>query len=90
MLNQHKAIRNAGWIIGCRIIQSLLQLAVGMLTARYLGPENYGLISYGASIVAFALPIAQLGLSATLVQEYVENREMVGEIFGTGIGLNLV
>ena len=27
---------------------------VGMLCARYLGPSNYGLISYAASIAAFA------------------------------------
>lgn len=48
----NKTIQNAKWIIGCKIVQSLLQMVVGMLSARYLGPSNYGLINYAASIVA--------------------------------------
>ena len=52
-----KVFTNAKWIIICKIIQSVLQLLVGMLSARYLGPSNYGLINYAASITAFAMPI---------------------------------
>ena len=33
-------LHNAAWIIGCRVIQSVLQLVVGMLCARYLGPAT--------------------------------------------------
>ena len=58
---------NAGWIIGCKVIQSLLNLLIGLITARYLGPSNYGIISYVASVVAFAMPIMQLGLRHTIV-----------------------
>ena len=48
---------NAKWIIVCKIIQSLLQLVVGMLCARYLGPSNYGTINYAAGLVAFFAPL---------------------------------
>ena len=58
----------------------MIQLLIGMLSARYLGPSNYGLISYAASIVAFAVPVMQLGLHSTLVQEIVENPEKVKKI----------
>lgn len=85
-----KIIQNMNWIIGCKIAQSILQLIIGMLTARYLGPSNYGLISYAASITAFVLPIMQLGLRSTLVQEYVENSDREGEILGTGLVMNLI
>lgn len=86
----NKVLHNAKWIIGCKIAQSLIQFVVGMLSARYLGPANYGLINYAAAIVAFAVPLMQLGLRSTLVQEYVNNPEKEGEILGTGLVMNLV
>lgn len=87
---KNKTVQNAKWIIGCKIVQSLLQFVVGMLSARYLGPSNYGLISYAASVVAFAVPVMQLGLRSTLVQEFVGNPDREGEILGTSIVMNLV
>ena len=67
-----------------------MQLIIGMISARYLGPSNYGLINYAASIVAFALPLLKLGLDAVLVYELVESPEKEGEIMGTSLVLNLV
>ncbi len=81
---------NAKWIIICKLAQSVLQLVVGMLCARYLGPSNYGLINYAASIVAFVIPIMRLGFDATLVREFVESPEKEGEIVGTSLVLNVV
>jgi len=89
-MHNKKTVQNAKWIIGCKLFQSLLQLLVGMLSARYLGPSNYGLISYAASVVAFVVPVMQLGMRSTLVQEYVVSPEKEGKILGTSLVLNLV
>ncbi len=89
MIN-NKIFNNAKWIIGCRIVQSLIQLVVGMLSARYLGPSNYGLIHYASSLVAFAIPVMRLGLSSTLVQEYVERPEQEGAVLGTALAMNAI
>lgn len=80
-----RIITNAFWIIGCKIAQSLIGLVIGMMTARYLGPSNFGIINYAASMVAFVTPIMQLGLSNVMVQEIVNNPEQDGEILGTSI-----
>ena len=61
-----------------------------MLCARYLGPSNYGLINYAASIVAFAIPLMKLGFDATLVRELVNHPEKEGEIMGTSLVMNIV
>ena len=61
-----------------------------MFSARYLGPSNYGLITYAASITAFMLPIMQLGLRSTLVQELIEHPKKEGETLGTAITMNIV
>jgi len=82
--------RNASWIIGCKIVQSLMTFVIGMITARYLGPSNYGLVSYAASIAAFFLPIMKLGLDATLVQEIIDHPDDEGGVMGTSLVLNLL
>ena len=69
----NRVAKNAAWIIACKIVQSLITLVIGMLTARYLGPSNYGLITYASSLVAFALPIMQLGMANILVRELVDH-----------------
>ncbi len=61
-----------------------------MLCARFLGPSNYGLINYAASVVAFVMPIMKLGFDATLVHDFVENPDKEGEIIGTSLMMNLV
>ena len=61
-----------------------------MICARYLGPSNYGLINYAASVVAFVIPIMQLGLSKTLVQELIEYPEKEGEVLGTALIMNII
>ena len=85
----NKVAKNATWIIVCRVIQAVFALIINMLTARYLGPSNYGLITYAASLVAFVLPLMQLGFSNILVQEIVNKPEQEGKILGTSMLLSL-
>ncbi len=82
-------LSNAKWIISCKIAQSVIQLIIGMISARYLGPSNYGLINYAASIVSFFMPLMQLGLNAILVHELLESPEKEGEIMGTSLLINI-
>ena len=89
-MNFKLIFNNAKWIIVCKVLQSLLQLVIGMLCARYLGPSKYGLINYAASIFAFVLPITKLGFDSSLVNEYVRHPEKEGEIMGTSLVMNLV
>ena len=86
----NKVAKNATWIIACRIVQSVFALVINMLTARFLGPLNFGLITYAASLVAFVVPIMNLGLSNILVQEIVNNPDREGKTLGTSMFLSLL
>ena len=86
----NKVIKNASWIIGCKIIQAVINLVIGMITARYLGPSNYGIINYASSIITFVLPIAQLGFTKTIVKEFIERPDMEGKILGSALVFNLI
>ena len=85
----NRMIKNASWIIVCRIVQAVLALIISMITARYLGPSNYGLLNYAMSVVAFALPLMKLGLTSIIVQEFIKYPEREGETLGTSIVLSL-
>ena len=84
-LKGNKFFSNIIWDMGGKIFQMLLTLVVGMLTARYLGPTNYGIIGETASYVSFFSVICQLGFTSTAVKELMDNKEKEGEILGTTI-----
>lgn len=85
-----KETQNAGWLIGGRIIQMLLSLIIGILTARYLGPNNYGLISYGSAYVAFFTALCNLGLNAVIIKDFVDYPDEQGEAIGSALTMRLV
>lgn len=89
-LFNNKVVKNASWIIACRIVQSLIALVIGMLSARYLGPSNYGLLNYASSVVAFAVPLAQLGLRNILVEEIISHPEREGKTLGTSLVMGVI
>ena len=87
---ESKIVKNASWIIGCKIVQSVLNLLISMITARYLGPSNYGLINYAMSITAFFAPLMNLGVSDILVNEILSHPDREEETLGTGIGMTML
>ncbi len=83
----NKTVKNAGWLIGGKVIQMLINLVVALLTARYLGPSNYGLINYAAAYTAFFAAFCNLGLNSVLVKEFVDNPNQEGKIIGTSLAM---
>lgn len=86
-IRKSKVIANISWLVAGRIVQMLFSFFVGILTARYLGPENYGLINYGSVYTGLFTCICSLGLNSIVVKELIENNRQQGEILGTIIGL---
>ena len=87
---KNKEIKNAGWIIGERIVQMLLSFVVGILSARYLGPENYGSLNYTASFITFFSSIAMLGMEGVIIKKMIEHPEQEGSFLGGSIVLRLI
>ncbi len=83
----NRVVKNAGWLIFGKIAQMCINLFVGLLTARYLGPSNYGVINYGSAYTAFFLNLCTLGINSVLVKEFVDYPNEEGKIIGTTLGL---
>lgn len=83
-------IKNAGWLMAGRVIQLLINLVVGLLTARYLGPSNYGLIGYGTAYTGFFYSLCTLGINSVMVKELLDAPDKEGETLGTSLLLRFV
>lgn len=86
-LLKNRTVQNAGWLIFGKFAQMLISFAVSLLTARYLGPADYGLIHYAAGGVTFFLSVCDLGLHAILVKELLDAPETQGETLGSALAL---
>lgn len=84
---KNKTVKNAGWLMGEKIIQMLISLVVSLLTARYLGPSDFGLINYAASYTAFFASFCTLGINSLMVKEFVDRPEKEGMVLGTTLVL---
>ena len=84
-LLKSKVVKNAGWIIGGRIVHMLCAFVVSLLTARYLGPGNYGLINYATAYTTFFYSICTLGINSILVKALIDESENEGETLGTSL-----
>ena len=90
LLRNNRFVGNTNWLIFQNIYSMMLSLVVGALSARYLGPSNYGLIGYGTSLVNLFTSISQLGLDSILMNEMVCHPEKKGTIMGTALCMRLV
>ncbi|MFI3173424.1 MAG: flippase [Eubacteriales bacterium] len=89
-MKTNKYINNASWIISGQVLQMIISLFVGMVSARYLGPTNYGTITYTAAFVAFVSSIANLGVDGIIINEFVADKKHEGQLLGTAIVMKLV
>ncbi|AFZ32186.1 polysaccharide biosynthesis protein [Gloeocapsa sp. PCC 7428] len=85
-----KAIHNVGWLTAERILSMALTLAVGIQVVRYLGPENFGKLSYGISLAGLFGAVSKLGLDSIVVRNIVRDESSTAETLGTAFLLKLI
>ena len=85
-----RVLSNSGWMMGQQIYNMLLQLVIGSISARYLGPSNYGLLNYSSSIIAFFSIICRLGLDGVIINEMTLKPEKRGNYLGSALVMRLL
>lgn len=85
-----KAMSNTGWLFGDHAIRMGVGLIVSVWMARYLGPEQFGLLSYAIAFVALFGAIAGLGLGGIVVRDLVRAPEIANDTLGTSFLLQII
>jgi O-antigen/teichoic acid export membrane protein len=78
-----KIISNTSWLFADRLFRMLFSLIVGVWMARYLGPENFGILNYVISFTSLFFSIATLGLDSVIVHKLIKDPESEKTTLGT-------
>lgn len=82
--------KNLFWAVVGKVTTLLGSLFVGVIIARYLGPEQYGLMNYVISYVQLFQIIAVFGLDSIEVREEASGKEDFRVIIGTAFVIKMV
>ena len=88
--NLLKIVDNIGWLFFDKILRMGAGLIVGVWIARYLGPEQFGLLSFATAFVGLFGAIAGLGLQGIVVRDIVRDPSCVEETLGTAAVLQFI
>ncbi len=88
--NKRKVVTNIMWALLGKIVTSLGVFFVGILVARYLGPEKYGLMNYVISFVTLFTVVAEFGFASITVRELSKNPKRMNVIMGSGFWIRCI
>ena len=83
MEKKNRFLRNSGWELGQQLYISILSFIVGLFIARYLGPDNFGVIGMVTSVFTFVTAISWLGFDSIIINELVMHGEQKDCIVST-------
>lgn len=82
--------KNTLWFLSARVSSLIVAFFTTIYVIRYLGPENYGTLSYAVSFVSLFGFIATLGIDSIVYRELVKRPEDEARILGSALGLKLI
>jgi PST family polysaccharide transporter len=85
----HRIFKNTSWLFLDRIIRLGGGVLLSVWMARYLGVEQFGILSYATIFAMLFLPLANLGLNEVAVRDFVRDPSSKSEILGTTLTLKL-
>ncbi len=83
-------LNNITWLFFDKFIRLGVGLLVGVWVARYLGPEQFGLMSYALAFVALFTAVANLGLNGIVVRDLVQDPTNADTTMGTSFVLSVL
>ena len=85
-----QVLGNLAWLVTDQILQMALGLFVGVWVARYLGPEQFGVLNYAIAFVSLFASVATMGLGTLVVRDIARNPECKQETLGTAFAIQFV
>ncbi|MFG1505568.1 flippase [Halobacteriovorax sp. ZH5_bin.2] len=88
--NTLKYIKNTSWMLSEKIVRLLGAIFITAWVARYLGPSEFGILSYAQSYVLALTAFTILGLDELLVRDLAEEKYSASEILINSFILRLL
>jgi len=88
--NLVKIVHNISWLFFDKILRMGVGFFAGVWIVRYLGPEQFGLLSFATAFAGLFGAFATLGLQGIVVRDIVRNPNCAPETLGTTAILQLI
>ena len=74
---------NLNWLLADKILRIIGGLVIGVWIARFLGPEQFGVLSYASAFVALFGTIAKINIDMVVVRDLTRTPDKEHAILGT-------
>ena len=81
---------NASWALSAKVASMVISFFVTVFLVRYLGPENYGQLSYAVSFVGLFAILSSLGIDQILSRELLLHPDKRNVYLGSALGIKLI
>ena len=85
-----RVVKNSSFLILTSLISNVIMFLLTLVTARYLGTYNFGLISSALSVIGIFGVFCDLGLGYYAIQVVSRNHNLTSKYFGTAFVLRLI
>jgi O-antigen/teichoic acid export membrane protein len=85
----NRFFKNATWLMGEQVLRLIANVFVAIYIARYLGAEQFGVLSYLLALTTFEIAISRLGMESIVVREAVTGDFKSPVVVGTAFALML-
>ncbi len=91
---EHQGVKkysaNTGWMFLGQLFSLLVSFFIGIWLARYLGPENFGVLSYALAFAGLFAFLSDFGVSGVLNRDLVLFPQQRDALLGTSFVLKIV
>ncbi len=85
-----KIITNGKWLLIEKIFSLASLFIISIIVANHLGPQKYGILSYGRALYMLLEILVYLGLTGLVIKDLVETPIKKNAILGTGLFLKMI
>ena len=83
-------LANTSWLIFSRIVTMGIKFFLTVVVARYLGPEDFGALSYALSVAALFMVLSHMGAGGLVVRDLVRAPQDAAQLLGGAFLLKVV
>jgi O-antigen/teichoic acid export membrane protein len=89
MSEQKSVMSGIGTMAALTISSKLVRLVILMITARFLTPEDFGVVAAFTMVFGFAYLFADIGIVRTIIQRPVISEKHIGSALALSVGLSV-
>lgn len=83
-------IKNSAWMLLENLLRVFSTVVVSIYVARYLGPIDFGILSFTLAVVAILMAFSRLGFESTLVKDLSKHPAIAEQLLGTALTMVFV